>query len=226
MKAPSLGGVRIVSKLGRLIARMGTRTASTAILALTLLGSPTVQAGVGSGSDFTPEEFRKLDRGQLVQRRVSQHRGGLRLIGGTSWQVIQASPETVWQALLDTAHYDRMLPQLSEAWLVRDAGDNRTVYLRHGNIAQTSYFLDVHLDRAWYAIRFKLDESRSHRIRAAWGFYSVRPYSRGRSLLTYGVMADIGDGLLTALIRPTVHEWMMKVPWLIKRFVEQHELRA
>jgi hypothetical protein len=56
-------------------------------------------------------------------------------------------------------------------------------------------------------------------VRAAWGFYNLRPHGEG-TLLAFGIMADIGDGLLTALVRPQVHEWMMKVPWMVKRFVE------
>ena len=65
-----------------------------------------------------------------------------------------------------------------------------------------------------------MDENRPHEIDAAWGFYTVRPYKGGRTLLAYGVMADLGDGLLRRLMRDSVHEWMLKVPWMVKQFVE------
>jgi hypothetical protein len=195
--------------------------ALAALLALTLLSPAAAVAGAAGDPAFTPQELRRLELGQLVERRVIQHRGELRLMGGTSWQVIGASPDAVWNALLDTEHYPRMMPQLSEAKIVESAGDNRTIFMRHGgSIAQKSYYLDVHLDRTQRDITFRVDEARPRNIRAAWGFYAVRPYPSGKALLVYGVMADIGDGLVAALLRSSVHEWMMKVPWMVKRFVE------
>lgn len=206
---------------------MGTRAAA---LVLALSASAPLLASADEGSDseqFTADELSRLEHGLLVERRVTQLRGDLRLMGGTSWQLIDAPPDAVWTALLDTAHYTRILPQLMEARVVADQGDRRTLYLRHGNrIAAASYYLSVQFDRARHDIAFRVDESRPRGIRAAWGFYALRAYPGGRSLLVYGVMADIGDGLLNALLRPSIHEWLMKVPWLVKRFVESATLRA
>lgn len=178
-------------------------------------------ARAGSGERFTSHELSLLTRGELVSRPVEQRRGELRLMGGTSWQVIDAPPEVLWQALLDTDHYDRMLPQLIEARVLEEDDGARRLMLRHGaSFVQTSYHLVMRADHARRDLSFRLDESRENGIRAAWGFYTVKPYEGGRSLLVYAVMADIGDGLATAVVRPTVHEWMLKVPTMIKRFVE------
>jgi hypothetical protein len=87
-------------------------------------------------------------------------------------------------------------------------------------LTEASYYLDVRLDPAGRDMTFRVNETRPRGIRAAWGFYAVRSYAGGRTLLVYGVMADIGDGLARALLRSSVHEWMMKVPWMVKRFVE------
>jgi hypothetical protein len=191
------------------------------------LAPAAVGAEVTSDAAFTAEELQRLAQGQRVERRVTQERGDLRLMGGTSWQVIDAGPDAVWDALLDTSHYGRMLPQVSEARLVHDTGDNRTLFVQHGHsLARTSYYLDVRLDPSRRGMTFHVDESRPRSIRAAWGFYTLRPYGVDKTLLVYGVMADIGDGLVLALIRPSVHEGMMKVPSLVKRFVEGSRARA
>ena len=208
---------------------MRTRSVQAALLlcAVTLLGPTAVGAELASDAAFTPQELRQLAHGQRVERRVTQERGELRLMGGTSWQVIDAGPDAVWAALLDTSHYGRMLPQVSAAKLVHDTGDNRTLFVQHGNsLARTSYYLDVRLDPSRRGMTFHVDESRPRSIRAAWGFYTLRPYGADKTLLVYGVMADIGDGLVLTLIRPSVHEWMMKVPSLVKRFVESARARA
>jgi hypothetical protein len=179
------------------------------------------RAGSESQSQLTADELRRLDGGELVERRLVREQGDQRLLGGTSWQVIDAEPEVVWEALLDTPYYPRMLPQVSEARVVRDAGARRTLFVRHGSgLTQTSYYLDVQIDRRRHDMNFRIDTSRPHGIRAAWGFYAVRSYGEGKTVLAYGVMADIGNGLGSMLLRGTVHEWMMKVPWMVKRFVE------
>lgn len=205
---------------------MGTRRTRTAWIGALLAGvALAAGARASAGTDAQPtlsdDELRRLHEGELVERRITRQTGDLRLMGGTSWQVIDADPAVVWQALLDTEYYPRMLPQLAEARLLEVAGPSRKLFMRHGGgLTETSYYLDVKLDARRRELSFRVDDSRPRGVRAAWGFYSVRPYEPGRSLLVFGVMADIGDGLATALLRGTVHEWMMKVPWMVKRFVE------
>jgi hypothetical protein len=33
-------------------------------------------------------------------------------------------------------------------------------------------------------------------------------------------MADFRGGVLGAVVRDNVHEWMLRTPWLVKRFLE------
>lgn len=200
------------------------RTGRSALLSLCLCGVLLVggHADASQGTDeLTREELVLLRRGELVTRPVTEQRGRLELMGGTSWQVIDARPDVVWRALLDTKHYRRMLPRVLEARVVETAGDIRTIYMRQGvGFLQTTYHLKVRVHEAQRDIWFAVDDTKPHKLRAAWGFYAVRPYAAGRTLLTYGVMADLGDGFVRAVVRDTVHTWMMRVPWMIKRFVE------
>ena len=173
-----------------------------------------------SQATFTAAERASLERGELVQRRSSRERGELKLMGGSSWQLIDAAPEVVWQLLLDTPRYPRFLPQVAEARLVKQAGATRRVFVRHGGLAAASYYVSLRVETPLRDISFHIEESGAIGVRAAWGFYNLRPYGNGKTLLAFGIMADIGNGLLTALVRPQVHEWMMKVPWMVKRFLE------
>lgn len=192
-------------------------------LALALVQGPAIARD--AAAELSSEELSKLERGELVSRAASERRGELRLIGGTSFQVVSAPPEIVWQALLDTQYYRRMLPELQTAQLIRETAKGtqltRTVTLTHGRgPAVASYTLAMQLDPKKRDIAFRLDETRPHDIRAAWGFYTVRPHGQGRSLLVFGVLADPGDGLLRSVLRPAVQEWALRVPWMVKRFVE------
>lgn len=178
-------------------------------------------AGQAPIAEFTAEERQALEAGELVQRPVEKRRGDLRLMGGTSYQLIAAPAHVVWQALLDTPHYHRMMPRVLEAKLVEAKSAQRTVYMRQGaeGIAEHAYYLKVDVDAQQGDIAFKMDEQRPHDLRAAWGFYQVRAYGE-KTLLVYGVMADIGSGWLAGLARGSVHEWMLRTPWMVKRFVE------
>ena len=197
-----------------------------ALLAVALLwlgGARGVQAGRDALSVFSPQERSSLDNGGLVQRPQERRRGRLHLVGGTSYQVIDAPIHVVWQALLDTQHYPRMMPQVLEAKVVKEERDRRTLFMRQGaaGLVETTYYLNISVDPERRDIEFRMDEDRPHDLRAAWGFYNARPYGDGsRTLLTYGVMADLGDGLLIGLARDSVHQWMLRTPWMMKRFIE------
>jgi ribosome-associated toxin RatA of RatAB toxin-antitoxin module len=185
------------------------------------LGADPVVAAADREDQLTLTERKQLNSGELVQRPVRETRGKLDLMGGTSWQVIDAPPERVWRALLDVKRYPRMLPRVIEARLVKRKGDTRLIFVRQGAaFVETTYHLKVSVNRKQRDMTFALDDKRPHRVRAAWGFFSVRPYGKARTLLTFGIMADPGEGLIAAMMRGIVHEWMLKSPWMIKRFVE------
>jgi hypothetical protein len=194
--------------------------AATSLL-LVLALTATAAAGIG-GSAFSDDEWRKLEAGELVARKQAQKRNGLELIGGSSWQVIDAPPDIVFSALLDTHRYPKMMPQVLEAKLVATRDSERTVFVRQGQkgVAEKRYYLSINVDEQKRDITFSVDDKRPHDLRAAWGFYTVRPFKGGKTLLAYGIMADLGGGLLSNVFGDEIHEWMLKTPWMVKRFVE------
>jgi hypothetical protein len=193
---------------------------------LSVLGVPSAigraRADVDS-SQLTREELGRLNAGELVQRPAVKMRAGVKLMGGSSWQLINASPDVVWRALLDTPHYPRMMPQVIEARLVASSDDQRTVFMRQGaaGLLEATYHLKVKVDAVRHGLTFSVDDRLPHEVvEAVWGFYSVHPYGNGKTLLAYGVMADIRGGVLGSVLRDSMHEWMLRTPWMIKRFVE------
>jgi ribosome-associated toxin RatA of RatAB toxin-antitoxin module len=207
-----------VASLSRKFALLGVVLSAL----MPLHASTPAKAGVSSSS-FTAEEWRKLDAGELVLRPSTRQQGGTRLMGGSSWQMIDAAPDAVWRALLDTSHYHKMMPQVLEARVVGKQDNVRTVFLRQGakGLVEAKYYLRVSVHEERHDITFTVDDSKPREVlRSAWGFYTVRPYRDGRTLLAYGVMADIGTGFMAGIVRSNVHEWMLRTPWLIKRFLE------
>ncbi len=205
------------------------------LIALALLASTWFAASLSLGDQgsnalnqapFTAAEQEKLRAGELVARATTEARGKLRLMGGTSWQIINALPDSVFRALLDTAQYYRMLPAVTGSSVIDEQPGYRRVRLEHkkGPLGLT-YNIGARVYQDRKDITFSLEHAPLGLPRAAWGFFSVRAYGDSQTLLSYGVMADPGDGLVLSLVRGLVHEWMLRVPRQVKYFVESREGR-
>jgi ribosome-associated toxin RatA of RatAB toxin-antitoxin module len=190
------------------------------------LSSARGDASSTAKAPFSSSEQQQLRAGELVSRAAKEERGSLRLMGGNSWQVIDASPAEVFRALLDTTRYSRMLPAVTGSRMVQEQPGYRRVRLEHkkGPLG-ISYDIGARVYTDRQDITFSLENAPSGLPRAAWGFFSVRPYGASQTLLSYGVMTDPGDGLLLSLVRSVVHEWVLRVPRQVKFFVESREGR-
>lgn len=171
---------------------------------------------------FSTQEERALRAGQLVVRPSEVVRGETRLMGGLSWQLISAPPERVWRVINDWRTYSRFLPAVEEARLVEQNGLEQRLFIRHRmGFVNASYFVLATPDVADGRMRFKLDHSRPSSIRDAFGELRVTPYPDGRSVVSLAILADVGEGLVAGLVRSNVHEWMLKVPAQLKKYVEK-----
>lgn len=195
-------------------------TLAAALGCALLAGAAVAQAERPSG--FTAEERRRLEEGELIVRPVTRRRGSLRLIGGSSWQIVDLSASATWRALCDPESYRRMLPAAEETRVVADRANERVVRVSHAaGLVRASYHLRMNYDHARRDIAFRLDEQRPNDLRAAWGFISVAPYEGDaeRALVSYGVMADVGGGILGGIMRSAIHDWMLRVPSTIRGYL-------
>lgn len=189
------------------------------------LGCIVLLAGVARAQEtdgFTADERQRLDRGELVVRPVTRRRGSLRLIGGSSWQVVERSVSETWRALCDPRSYRSMLPAAQEARVVAHRPGERVVRVTHAaGFVSASYHLRMQYDHDRHDIAFRLDEGRPNDLRAAWGFIAVGPYRDDpeRALVSYGVMADVGGGVLGGIMRGAIHDWMLRVPSTIRGYL-------
>lgn len=180
-----------------------------------------VEAQAVARQPFSSEEKALLKAGKLVTRSAEERRGNQRLIGGASWQVINLPADSVWKALLDTPHYHRMLPQVHRAMERVNRPDYKRVTIQHKTGPfSAQYDLGARIYPERHDVTFKVEKTPDSSLSAAWGFITVRPYGPDRSLIAYGIMADLGEGIIGTLVKSTVHEWMLKVPLTMKWFME------
>lgn len=202
--------------------------AAALLVALACLGPQSSASALTSDSRaFTAEEEQQLRSGQLVVRPTELVRNGARLMGGLAWQVVTAPPQRVWRAMTNVRAYPRFLPAVEEARFIETSGADQRLFIRHkmGFVA-ASYFVLASQDAASYRMKFKLDRSRPSDLRDAFGEMRVSPYPGGRSVVSLAILADVGEGLIAGLVRKNVHEWMLRVPAQLKKFVESNALEA
>lgn len=196
---------------------------ATLLLSLaSLLG--TSGAAQPAEGGFSAAERRQLLRGELVRRPTQTSDGRFRYIGGTSFQRVPAPQAEVWAAVQDVARYPSLLPGLEEARVIETRGDERVLYMRHAySFVSASYYARVRVEAAQHTIHFELDPSRPHDVRAGRGFITVDPY-RGESIVSWGVRADVGQGLISGVFAPVIHDWILRVPECVRGHVAGHDV--
>lgn len=203
---------------------------AVAVLALAALGlaslaslAPRGSAQDEGGEQFTDAERRALDAGRLVAHRRSERRGSLVHFGGTSFQTIDRPIEEVWRAVSDAATYRSLLPQVESVRVVARGEHDAVVRLEHAyGILRAAYHLRLRFDDDRYDLAFDLDTSRPNDVRSARGFLTLSewPGDRRRTLVSWGILAAVDDGLVGGLVRPQLHHWMLRVPTTMRGYLE------
>ncbi len=189
-----------------------------ALIAAGLFGpAPAARAQNGA---FNDTETRRLQRGELVIREREERRGNLLLIGGTSFQVVNAPADTVWRAIRDTQAYRHYLPRVDRVRVVGTTGQTETVRISHRQgPLEAAYHLRLTFSDNLKTAQFRVDPARHNDIREGWGYLRVQPYGRNRSMVTWAILADVGSGIAVGLMRAEVREWILQVPRLMRDYL-------
>jgi len=189
-----------------------------ALIAAGLFGP--VSAARAQDGAFNDAETRRLQRGELVTRVREERRGNLLLIGGTSFQVVNAPADTVWRAIRDTRAYRHYLPQVDRVRVVGAAGQTETVRISHRQgPLEAAYHLRLTFSDNLKTAQFRVDPARDNDIREGWGYLRVQPYGRNRSMVTWAILADVGSGIAVGLMRAEIREWILQVPRLMRDYL-------
>lgn len=210
--------------IARLSQEPSRRTVLTRLVAITgllfVLSSPDSRAQ-GKAGGLTMQDKVLLESGELVMKPKNEQRGSLKLFGGQSWQIVDVPAETAWRALQDLPRYKRFIPLATESDVKGRHGDEIDLAIRQQwGPVDIRYVLQTTFDGDKKAMVFRLDHSQGHELRAGWGFLRVRPWKDGKTLVSFGAMVDIGDGVLVSVIRPAVRKDLLRIPTKFKRYVE------
>jgi len=173
---------------------------------------------------LTPDEASRLARRETVIREQTLERGDHRWIGGITYTVMDASAAEVAQVIENVESLGRVLPRTKRARVVGTSHGDELLELVQGNALMEAEYT-VRVRKGPREARFWLDPSRPHGIDDAWGFFRYEPFiapsGEERVLLTYGVLVDVGPGIVRELFEERVRAALLSVPQLLRRQVAE-----
>jgi ribosome-associated toxin RatA of RatAB toxin-antitoxin module len=183
------------------------------------LATPSVSSS--SNDKLTTEDKQLLIAGELVMKQKNEQRGSYKLIGGQSWQIVDVPVDVAWKAIKDLPRYKRFIPLATESEVKHQAGNEADLAMRQqwGPI-DVRYVFQTTLEPERHSVVFRVDHSQAHDIRAGWGFLRVRSFKGNRTLVSFGALVDIGDGIFVSIIRPAVRRDLLRIPFYFKRHLE------
>jgi hypothetical protein len=191
---------------------------------LVLVGLGLCAATPARAESLGADETARLLRGETVTREQTVERGSERYVGGVTYTLLDATTEEVSDLLDDVSAYARVLPKTKTATLVGRNGPDTFVELHQGNaFVDTSYTIRLRRSPSPNELRFWLDPTKPHAIENAWGFFRYEPFidasGAPKVLLTYGVLVDLGPGIVRDLFEERVRGAMLAVPARVRTYL-------
>ena len=216
----------------RLVTFLAMRAGAYAawVLVASVAGSSAARAAASVEASLSASEELRLAHGEAVTRPQDLERGDQRYVGGVGYAIVDGSSQEMAEVLTDVNAYRAILPHTKEARLVGRDGPDALVELTQGNLLFDATFT-VRLRREGNGVRFWLDRSLPHGIEDAWGFFRWQPLAQvkpgtPRVLLSYGVLVDVGPGVVRDLFEDKIQWIVLTVPARVQSYVATHVRRA
>ena len=175
--------------------------------------------------ELSATEAARLSQGATVTRTQTLDRGARRYVGGVAYTIVGAPPAELDELLDDVRTWRRFLPQTRDARRVGQVAGDTLVEVTHGtSLIHVTYTLRVHRDGD--TVRFWMDPSRPHDIGDVWGFFRTEPIDESRTLVSYGILIDVGGGLLRELFESRARQLALTVPDRVRGLVLNRRIAA
>jgi ribosome-associated toxin RatA of RatAB toxin-antitoxin module len=141
--------------------------------------------------DLSRDQQRRLDGGEVVVVDELPPGGLVRgSQGGTGLSLVHASPDAVWQVLVNYEHHAGIYPRVIRTQVLQSAADHSLVrYVIGVGPFSFGFYVDNRLDEDRRRIVWRLaQEQRNDLFRDSWGYWQIDPRPTG-VLLTYSMAA-------------------------------------
>ena len=205
-----------------------------ALVALSLVALA-VPARAADGAVIGPfrasaDDLARLGRGECVSYAAEEKILGKPRMVLLAYQRIRTSRARLAQAMVDPAAYLSVLPRTRSAQVTKVLGQSRWVALTQGNsFVELRYVMRVDPNDEGTFYRFGIDERYAHDLDDAWGFLrleampssrGLRDHEIGEYLVGYGLVFDLGGGLLQSMFSERILAVLRTIPDRLRRYVE------
>ena len=139
---------------------------------------------------------------------------------------METAVDTLDSMLTDANSWPHFLPETRQARRDGFVGGDPLVSVVSESVLfdAPAYTLRVHREKN--TVRFWMDPSKKHDIRDVWGFFRAEPLADGKTLVTFGILIDMGDGLLRDLFEKRVREVALEIPDRVKHELADRNTRG
>jgi hypothetical protein len=170
-------------------------------------------------------EIGHLMHGQTVSRKQDVRQGMHRLVGGVSYTVVDWRPDDVAALIYDVGLWKRLIPRVYEFRRISNVGNDPRVEVHNGNsFISVSYSMRIR--REGRVVRFWMDPTLPHDIQDVWGFFRPEQLPDGRTLITFGILIDLGDGMIRDLFEDAVRELALGIPDNVRTVIAERTARG
>lgn len=196
---------------------------------LAALAAVVLSSAVARADGLSASEVDRLSCGETVIRAQALERANRRYVGGVAYVILDDSAADLARLLDDVDVWRRIVPKTraahrvsSQAEGVKARGRDARVEMTNGTaLVQATYTMRVR--REGPLVRFWMDPSRRHDIEDAWGFVRTEATADGRTLVTYGVLIDMGPGIVRDLFEDRVRDLALSVPDRLRGLVLERD---
>ena len=174
---------------------------------------------------LSSDEGARLAHGDVVTRTQQLDRGKRHYVGGVSYAIVDATPAELAALVDDVSSWRRILPRTRDARLLGNDGGDVLAEITHGSpLISVGYTMRLHRDGN--EVRFWLDRTRPHDIDDAWGYIRTQPMPDGRTLVTWAILVDMGNGMLRDMFESKVQQMALTVPERVKDVMVERTARG
>ncbi|MDP9034467.1 MAG: SRPBCC family protein [Myxococcota bacterium] len=195
------------------------------VVAAAALGAVLSGGSSGRADGLSRAEAVGLLRGETILRGQTLDRADRHYSGGVTYTIVDGRTDELRALLFDLREWQRFLPMARGARLVGVRGGDPLVEITHeAGFFHTEYTMEIR--RSGDTVRFWLDLSRPHDVEDAWGFFRAEPLGDGRTLVTYGILIDLGPGLLHDWFEKRVRALALNVPQRVRGLMQERRRLA
>ena len=174
-----------------------------------------------AGINLTPKETQQLAAGWQVRHPLPSS-GKNSVIAGTSFILINAPVDKVWNALNEVPAWSKIFPNTFSCKAVASKGNSMLVKMKIGNRFFTfDFFLTIALDKQKKTLSYDLNKDKPADIEEARGKVRLFPQPGGRTLVVFTTLVKVPFGAIISLMGDKIvrimEERILSVPKSLKK---------